>query len=254
MPLFYLRRLTGRQRTHPANRQLAWYLAFVAGAINAGGFLAVHQYTSHMSGIVSSMAGNLVLDNINVVLTALAAFLSFMLGAAITSLMMQVARRRALHSEYALPLLVEAALLIAFAFTGHVFEDPTIGSAEIKATMMLLCFTMGLQNAMITKLSGAVIRTTHITGMITDIGIELGHLFDTLINRAQTHTVVAWDKVRLLTSLIAFFFLGGVVGAFGFRRLGFLFSLPFAALLLLLAVVPVIDDLRSDDHRGKGRP
>ncbi len=56
MPLFYLRRLTGSRRTEIANRHLARYLAFIAGATNAGGLLAVGQYTSHMSGIVSAMA------------------------------------------------------------------------------------------------------------------------------------------------------------------------------------------------------
>lgn len=61
MPIPYLRRLTGRERTRKANRQLACYLAFIAGAINAGGFLAVQQYTSHMTGIVSSMADALAL-------------------------------------------------------------------------------------------------------------------------------------------------------------------------------------------------
>lgn len=59
MPLLYLRRLTSRKRTESANRHLARYLAFVAGAANAGGFLAVRQYTSHMSRIVASMADNL---------------------------------------------------------------------------------------------------------------------------------------------------------------------------------------------------
>ncbi|HZD45747.1 MAG TPA: DUF1275 domain-containing protein, partial [Acidobacteriaceae bacterium] len=58
MPLFYLRRLTGSKRTESANRHLARYLAFIAGAANAGGFLAVRQYTSHMSGMVAAMADN----------------------------------------------------------------------------------------------------------------------------------------------------------------------------------------------------
>ena len=61
MPIHYLRRLTGKERTRESNRELALVLAFIAGATNAGGFLAVKQYTSHMSGIVSSMADNLAL-------------------------------------------------------------------------------------------------------------------------------------------------------------------------------------------------
>ena len=249
MPLFYLRRLTGRDRTHRANRQLARYLAFVAGAVNAGGFLAVHQYTSHMSGIVSSMADNLVLGHLPFVLAGAGAVLSFLLGAACTSLMVRLAESRALHSKFALPLVVEAALLLAFALNGRIFEikishSRGMGGWEIESTILLLCFTMGLQNAMITKISGAVIRTTHMTGMVTDIGIEIGQLLYALISRQKMKSVGEASEGWLLASLVSLFFIGGVVGATGFRHFGFLFSLPFAALLLLLAIVPIVDDLR----------
>ncbi|MBB3146725.1 uncharacterized membrane protein YoaK (UPF0700 family) [Phyllobacterium trifolii] len=72
----YLRRLAGRERFEKSDRHLARFLTFVAGAANAGGFLAVHRYTSHMSGIVSSMADNLMLGEIDLALAGLAAFLS----------------------------------------------------------------------------------------------------------------------------------------------------------------------------------
>ncbi|MEP6972184.1 MAG: DUF1275 family protein, partial [Betaproteobacteria bacterium] len=87
MPLHFARRLTGRNRTLQSNRILGITLAFVAGAINAGGFLAVKQYTSHMTGIVSAMADNLALGNMTLVLVGLGALLSFMLGAACSAVM-----------------------------------------------------------------------------------------------------------------------------------------------------------------------
>lgn len=107
MPIFYLRRLTGRERTQNSNQQLARYLAFVAGAVNAGGFLAVRQYSSHVTGIVSAIADNLALGDLPVVFTGLAAVFSFLLGAMCTASMVLWARRRALESEYALPLVDE---------------------------------------------------------------------------------------------------------------------------------------------------
>ncbi|EWS63131.1 putative membrane protein [Hydrogenophaga sp. T4] len=58
-----IRSLTHIVRTRRANRQLGGLLAFVAGAANAGGFLAIQRYTSHMTGIVSEIADNLVLGN-----------------------------------------------------------------------------------------------------------------------------------------------------------------------------------------------
>ena len=242
MPIEYLRTLTRRERTQRANERLAGYLAFVAGATNAGGYLAVQQYTSHMSGIVSAMADNLALHEFGLVLSGLGALLSFVGGAACTSVMVNWGRRRQSESVYAAPLLVEAGLLVVFGLTGgHLREHHWM---FVPATVMLLCFTMGLQNAIITKISHAEIRTTHVTGMVTDIGIEVGKWM--YWNRMAEGPPVKtnWVKLRLLSGLVGLFFLGGVVGAMGFKRVGFLTTLPLAASLILLALVPVVDDVR----------
>lgn len=240
MPLLYLRRLTGPHRTEPANRHLARYLAFIAGATNAGGFLAVHQGTSHLTGIISAMADNLALGSLPLALKGLAAVLAFLLGAFLTTLGIRWARAHSLHSQFALPLLAEALLLVIFGTTGRTF---TLDTHHLLATVLLLCFTMGLQNATITKLSNAVIRTTHLTGMVTDIGIALGRIASagTLRSPQARHQL---STVRLLASLITLFFVGGVTGALGFKHVGFLFTLPLAAILLVLAVMPILDDLR----------
>jgi len=239
MPLFYLRRLTGSDRTEQANRHLARYLAFIAGAVNAGGFLAVRQYTSHMSGIVAAMADNLALGSLPLVLSGGAAVLSFLAGAFFTTLCIRWARSKALESEYALSLIAEAVLLVLFGMTGEVFSG-----GRVLGTVMLLCFTMGLQNATITKISNAVIRTTHITGMVTDVGIALGRIVSAPSKERQIAIQGESATLRLLSSLIALFFVGGVTGAVGFRYAGFFFTLPLAAILLLLAVMPVVDDVR----------
>lgn len=243
MPVAYLRGLTGRTRQPGADRQLAGYLAFVAGAVNAGGFLAVQQYTSHMTGIVSGMADNLALGRYAVVAGGLAAVLAFLAGAACSAMMIHWGRRRSLHSEYALPLMAEAGLLLAFGIAGSRLHATQW--LFVSATAALLCFVMGLQNAMITKLSRAEIRTTHVTGLITDLGIELGK--SAYWNRRDAVPPVRADRtrLRLLARLVGLFFVGGVLGALGFARLGFVATVPLAALLCLLALVPVLDDLRA---------
>ena len=123
MPIPYLRKLTAAQRSPEANRHLAYVLTFVAGAVNAGGFLAVQQYTSHMSGIVSMMADHLAVGGLLVVLQGLAALLSFLAGAASSAFMINFGRRSRLASEYALPLLLEAVLLLAFGLLGANIEQ-----------------------------------------------------------------------------------------------------------------------------------
>ncbi len=238
MPINYSRRLTGRVRTAHANRHLGLALAFVAGAINAGGFLAVRQYTSHMTGIVSSMADNLALGTFGVAAAGLAALLAFLLGAVCSALLVHYSRRRALHSEYALPLMLEAWLLLCFGLLGA--RLALIDGLFVSLTVVLLSFIMGLQNAVISTLTQAEIRTTHITGIVTDIGIELGKL----ISPGQ-HAPASLPKLTLLAALLAAFFAGGLVGALGFKHVGYLATVPLALVLVFLASVPIADDLQG---------
>lgn len=253
MPIHYARRLTAPHRTRQANWHLGITLAFVAGATNAGGFLAVHQYTSHMTGIVSAMADNLVLGSYAPVLAGAGALLSFLSGAAFTAILVNYARRRGLYSEYALPLLVEALLLLGFGLLGARLS--TIEGLFVPATVMLLCFIMGLQNALITKISKAEIRTTHLTGTITDIGVELGKLFYWNMHERPDRPRVLADRSRLklLSLLLLAFFAGGVSGALGFKHAGYLSTVPLALILTGLALVPMLDDVGAVLRRLRKR-
>jgi uncharacterized membrane protein YoaK (UPF0700 family) len=242
VPIHYARSLLGPARNPRANRHLGVTLAFVAGAINAGGFIAVHQYTSHLTGLISSAADNLVLGAWEPVLAAFGAALAFLLGSACTALTVNYGRRRGLASEYALPLLFEALLLLAFGVLGA--RLASIGALSVPGTVMLLCFMMGLQNALVTKISQAEIRTTHMTGIVTDIGIEVGRMLYWNRDPAQPKVAANRSRLRLLVSLLLGFFSGALAGALGFKHAGYLATLPLAGVLCLLAIVPAIDDLR----------
>ncbi|WP_439605888.1 YoaK family protein [Hydrogenophaga sp.] len=235
-----IRGFTGLQRTPQTDLKLGSVLAFVAGAANAGGFLAVGQYTSHMTGMLSSVADHLVLGQLTLALAAVGAVLAFLLGAMTTAWLVNWGMRRELRSAYGLPLIVEAAALLVFGLFGAAIGLMT--PVFLPLTVVLLCFIMGLQNAVITKISRSVIRTTHVTGLITDLGIELGKLL--YVNRQAGTTPVVADRRRLRvhSQLIACFFVGGIAGALGFKHLGFVSTVPLAALLLLLVLRPALDD------------
>lgn len=118
-------------------------------------------------------------------------------------------------------------------------------------TVVLLCFIMGLQNAMVTKLSSAEIRTTHMTGIVTDIGIELGKLLYWNSSRVDTTTpsvLANRAKLKVHGTMLTMFFVGGVTGAMGFKHIGYAATIPLAGLLIMLAIVPLIDDLRGQIH------
>ena len=238
-----IRGWTDVQRNPQVNLRLGWVLCFIAGATNAGGFLAVGRYTSHMTGIVSSIADDLVLGHGVLVLAGLACLIAFVLGAMCTAIMVNWGLRKQLRSSYSLPLLLESLALLVFGLFGaaitswsHVFMPMTV---------VLLCFIMGLQNAVITKISHAEIRTTHVTGLVTDIGIELGKWL--YINRLASDAPVRANRQRLRvnSALVLGFLLGGLLGALGFKAWGYITTLPLAALLWLLCLRPLINDWRQ---------
>lgn len=237
-----IREWTSVDRTSETNLRLGLTLCFVAGATNAGGFLAVGQYTSHMTGIVSSVADHLVLGEMALALAGLTALFSFVAGAMTTVWLVNWGLRRHLRSAYGLPLLLESLLLLMFGLFGSVIH--LSAGLLVPLTVLVLCFIMGLQNAVITKISKAEIRTTHITGLVTDLGMELGRLL--YVNRTPGPTPVRANRTKLQIhlKLILSFFGGGLAGAIGFKTLGYVTTLPLSALLLLLVLRPILQDLR----------
>ncbi len=243
-----LRGWTTVQRTAQNNIRLGMTLCFVAGATNAGGFLAVGQYTSHMTGVLSSVADNLVLGRFTLALAGLAALLAFLGGAMTTAWMVNWGLRRKLQSAYGRPLLLEAALLLVFGMFGTGIN--VWAGLFAPLTVLLLCYLMGLQNAVITKISHAEIRTTHITGLVTDMGIELGKLL--YFNRLSRDVLVTADRHRLgiHLKLVGSFFIGGLSGAIGFKTVGFAATVPLSVLLLMVVFRPVLNDAKNwiDPH------
>jgi uncharacterized membrane protein YoaK (UPF0700 family) len=232
-------------RTLQTNTRLGAVLAFVAGATNAGGFLAVGTYTSHMTGVVSSLADNLVLGELTLAAASLGALAAFLLGAMTTAWLVNWGLREKLTSAYGLPLLLESVLLLIFGIFGAAIS--LWSNFFVPLTVLLLCFIMGLQNAVITKISKAEIRTTHITGLVTDLGIELGKLL--YINRSQTSLAEPVRanrvKLRLHLILISSFFIGALVGALGFKYVGYITTVPLALALLLLVIKPIAHDVQT---------
>ncbi|MGO3741817.1 YoaK family protein [Kerstersia sp.] len=257
---------TDIRRTPQNDARLGACLAFVAGAANAGGFLAVGQYTSHMSGMVSGIADHLSARNVELALACVVAICSFLAGAITTSILVNYARRQRLHSQYSIPMLLEAALLLLFGLIGaQIARQVTFLQPP---TVVLLCYMMGLQNALITKISNAVIRTTHVTGMVTDIGIELGKLFyinsPRATHRGHGRVVANRTKLVLHSKLLLAFLVGAMTGAFGFQSWGYSMTLPLAFFLLVLSMPPLWNDFRvrwrarryhpAEDHHEHNAP
>ena len=223
-------------RTDDDDRRLAWSLATIAGAVNAAGFYVAGHYTSHMTGAMSLLADALALGEVGEAAIALSVIVTFIAGATVSTLLINQAQRRRPNGAYAFSLLAEAALL----FLGGLVEQIVPEAMRASLLILGLSFTMGLQNAIITRVSNARIRTTHVTGMVTDIGIELGQLLDRRLSpRDDGVAEVDRRKLALHIPTVGGFLLGGVIGVIGYRLIGTLL-LPVAGCLLIAIAVPAI--------------
>lgn len=245
----YGRQLSGATRSERGNRHLAFVMALVAGALNAVGFVAVAIYTSHMTGMTALVSDHVAAGEWRLILPPGTALVSFIAGAASTAILFNWMRRRDTSGRFALVLLLEALLILLFGLLANSL-DAAGGELLIIA---ILGYVMGLQNALITKVSGARIRTTHVTGMVTDIGIELGKA---AYRNRRLHTApVRHDvlKLRLLAAMVSLFAIGGVIGALGYTWIGYPTVIPFALVLMAAALLPVVDDLRRARTQRRDR-
>ena len=177
-------------------------LACVAGMVNAVGFLGFeHQAITHLTGTTTLLGASIAAMDLRASLDLAGVALAFVLGAALSGMIIQDAMLR-LGRRYGVALALESVLLFASAVMFRRHE--TTGA-------ILAAMACGLQNAMATTYSGAVVRTTHLSGMFTDLGIGLGHALRGLPLQKR--------RLMLCGLIIASFFLGGLLGAVLFARM-----------------------------------
>jgi uncharacterized membrane protein YoaK (UPF0700 family) len=160
------------QRTFVHNARLAVFLSAIAGSVNATGFFVVGVYTSHVTGQVARIGDEAAQGHFALAAGAAAIVFAFFVGAFAATVLGHYSSQR---MRYATPLLVEAGVLAVFGFVSE--RHPPLGSGLWVASAAGLSVAMGMQNALVTKISGAVVRTTHLTGVTTDLGIETFHVW-----------------------------------------------------------------------------
>lgn len=195
--------------------------------VNVASILALSVFTTNITGHVAYFAEYLVDWSFGPALLFLAYSFCFLLGAFVSNLLSEYFSRKNPRMTYTFPLLLEI-LLIALVMT---VMSPTMPfGVELTAGMLL--FAMGVQNAMVTKISQSVVRTTHLTGIFTDLGIELSQL---LFYKKSKSNRRLKRGIRLKATIVASFFAGGIIGGMGYPYWG-MDILGLAILILLLVI------------------
>lgn len=179
----------------------AGLLAFGAGVINVVGLLSFeHQVVTHLTGTTSLLGAAVARGDLAGMLRYAGLLLAFVAGCMLSGMIVRDSVLKVAR-PYGFVLFAQAAGLIAAAL---------LLDAQHAAGLYLLALCSGLQNALVTTFSGAVIRTTHVSGMFTDLGIFLGHRLRGVAADAR--------RLRLSLTVIGGFLAGGIAGALAFTR------------------------------------
>ena len=180
----------------------AWMLAFTAGMVNVIGLLGFqHRAITHLTGNTSLLAAAIVQADRQAAVSLAWLMLSFVAGSAVSGAIIHDSTLR-LGRRYG-GALGHDAILLALSARG-------LSAGNVWGMYAAAC-ACGLQNAMASTYSGSVVRTTHVSGMFTDLGISAGH--------ALLRLPVDGRRLKLCGTVITGFLSGGIIGALAFARL-----------------------------------
>ncbi len=255
-----------KNRTFAQNLGLGSCLAFIAGVTNSVAFLAFGGYVSHISGNTTRAAVEYSEGHFFVAGVFFAAIFFFMLGSTTTTMLLRGHTIDSRKVTFSPPLIIEALIIgfVAYRAASSGKTIFTLISSFDSIYVHLLSFSMGMQNAILRQASGAIVRTTHVTGMATDMGIAIGTaLVGVILDVKKLLTLEKqvpinylqfsldevryfWAKFKIEQFFIHFslflsFTVGCGFGAFGF--LTFAFHVLIGPVIILLSVAFI--ELRS---------
>jgi uncharacterized membrane protein YoaK (UPF0700 family) len=208
-------------------------LAFAAGSVNAGALLACQRFVTHVTGTATRLGVDASLWPLAFDYALVLA--CFVAGAAASVLAIDRRHHRGEAPRYALPLVIVSAILAVVAISGRAgLYGPFGGSVEQPADFLLLSmlgFAMGLQNASVATSTGLAVRTTHMTGPASDLGVHLATSLFTAGEARANALRAAGLRAGKLTAFIA----GGAAMVPLARTFGYLAFLVPAAIVVLAA-------------------
>ncbi len=211
--------------------RLAALLSAAAGSVNASSFFAFEIFTTNITGHVAVFATELVANNSASAQLRLLWLLAFFAGAFFSGLCIEFVGSQNTRFSHTIPILLEMSILAVIGWYGSNY-DYSRQMTQLFAGSLL--FAMGMQNAMVTMVSGSVIRTTHLTGLFTDLGINWAKFVFLRFNIRKNKML--FRKIILHSAIVIAFFAGAFGGGFLFAQYlfkSFLFPLCILAFALV---------------------
>lgn len=209
---------------------LASSTASVAGMTNVVGVIAFLSFVSNITGHVATLAGKITEQNMGEVYTVLYWLFMFFFGAFASNFIVKSLDYKSAYFAHSTPIVLEIFILLGVAIYGKDVDNSSVIQREAVTGAVLFC--MGLQNGLVSRISGGLIKTSHLTGLITDLAGELSDLLHPNVE----NTRALKDKIYIRLTILAFFIIGGLLGGYLFNLIGMatFYVIPFILLTILL--------------------
>lgn len=191
-----------------------WFiLCFIAGYINASGFLATGRFVSHLTGFATLFGVDIGYGDYAAAFGLITVPLFFLMGAFAAGLFIdwRIYRSKSPHYDYVM-LIAGICLLLVTVFSNNKNYWSSLNEWQQNYILLiLLCLSCGLQNGAISSASSSSVRSTHLTGITTDLGLGLARLMTFDYNNEKQRKEI-FIALRRLGCVLSFVF-GGLIGA-----------------------------------------
>lgn len=219
-------------RTITQNIQLGGITAFAAGMVNVASVTAFFAFTSNVTGHFAIFAEEIAKGHWHQAGVVAAWLMLFFLGGFVSNALVIRAGSISSYVSHSIPLLIEIACLLGVGIYGHYFYKETLTETEIMVGLLLLA--MGLQNGLTASISNSAVKTTHLTGLTTDLSIALSMYTKKKFRKNQDLI----DKIKLLYAILISYVCGGIISGVLFLQFDFR---VFYAICLVLTIVLIYD-------------
>jgi len=229
------------------NIRLGVLTAFVAGMVNVASFLIFLSFSSNVTGYFAVFAAEMSKGDYYQVLVVAGWILLFFFGSFVSNpIVIHVNCNK--YIAHALPLVLEMICLLTVGIYGQFFYQETL--LETEALLSLMLFAMGLQNGLTASISNFAVKTTHLTGATTDLGI----LLSMFTKKEFRNNTELRGKAKLIASITTSYICGAVVAGFSYQWLQFkLFYVVCILLLVVIAYDAYKLSVQRYQHRARRR-
>ncbi len=214
-------------RQYKNNLHLAATTAVAAAMVNVAGVMVFFAYTSNITGHVATLAEELVKGHWYQAGVVFIWLFMFFGGSFLAQFLITTLEKYGPYLSRAIPILVESLGLLAVGIYGHLFYTESLKETEILIAALIFC--MGLQNSMVATISNNQVKTTHLTGLITDLGREIACVFF-----KQYRSKALTEKIKLHFTIFTCYLGGGIVGGY------FFLSYDFQVFYMVVAILAFV--------------